>query len=79
MIPNLNLDSAYVLALVGGLVWIIRLEGKVKATADATKTLRGWLDSISGKQVELEKKLIDELTQIKVTLARIDERMRNQE
>ena len=60
------------LAFVSVVVWLVRLEGKVNATEKANDRTQEDVNQLRIKHEALDSGLVKELTQIKITLARIE-------
>lgn len=80
---------AFLSAVVGGIVWLVRLEGKQyyesKGTEAELASLRNdislahkRIDDAKEKHEEMENRILNEMSQIKVSLAEISGYLRRQ-
>lgn len=71
------MSSAYPLiaSLIALVVWSIRLEGKVKAIEQANERTQKDIDALRVKHEALDSKVIEQLTQIRESLGRIEGRL----
>lgn len=60
------------LAFIGGVIWLVRLEGRINAVEKANERTQTDVDMLRVKHEALDSELVRELTQIKVTLAKIE-------
>lgn len=60
------------LAFIGGIIWLVRLEGRINSIHEANKRTQTDVDMLRVKHESLDSELVKELTQIKVTLAKIE-------
>ncbi len=58
--------------LVAGIVWFVRLEGKVKAASDRIDAAMQSLALLREKHENLDSKIVAQLTQVRESLARIE-------
>lgn len=55
-----------------GLIWLVRLEGKVKYIQDANKETQKDVDELRVKHEALDSKIVEQLAQIRESLARLE-------
>lgn len=60
------------LSAISGIVWLVRLEGKVSHNAKLTDECQKDVDNLRVKVETIDSSIVKELTEIKVTLAKID-------
>lgn len=60
---------------VSGVVWLVRLEGKVKAQEKLIDTLSDSVALLREKHENLDSKIVGELTRIRESLARLEGRL----
>lgn len=60
------------LAFVSVVVWLVRLEGRVNANEKSNDRTQEDVNQLRVKHEALDSGLVKELTQIKITLARIE-------
>lgn len=60
------------LAFITGVVWLVRLEGRINAVEKSNERTQTDVDVLRIKHESLDSELVKELTQIKVTLAKIE-------
>jgi len=59
-------------ASVGALVWLVRLEGKVSSNLKSIERLDNWAGLMEEKHSNLDSKIVNELSEIKQSLARLE-------
>lgn len=59
-------------AVIGLTAWLVRLEGKVKRAEDRSSDTSSDLDKLAGKHDQLSSKVVGELAEVRVSLARIE-------
>ncbi len=62
-------------AVLSGVVWSIRLEGKVSAQEKLIDSQQKQIDILHEKLSTLDSKIVDELTRIRESLARLEGRL----
>ena len=66
---------AFVSALIGIVVWFVRLEGRIKAQEHASRIIEKEVDSLISKHEALDQKVMEDLSLIRESLARIEGRI----
>lgn len=61
-----------VLSGIGFIVWLVRLEGKLSAVEEANNRTQKDVDELRIKHDALDSDLVKQLTEIKITLAKIE-------
>lgn len=63
------------LVAAGGLIWLIRLEGRVNSCQDNNNVLEKKTDKIENKHDALDNRIVDKLSIIEKSLAKIEGRL----
>lgn len=63
---------ATITALVGVIIWFIRLEGRIKAEETYSKLLGSLINEVKTKHDALDSKIFIELSQIRESLVRLE-------
>lgn len=68
------LEAAWqpIIASIGVVVWLVRLEGKIKSCEDANYRHERWQEVMDEKHSNLDSKIVDQLGQIRESLARLE-------
>lgn len=61
-----------VFAALGGVIWLVRLEGKVKNNEEANSRTQADVDDLRARFEMINSELVKELTQIRVAIAKIE-------
>lgn len=61
-----------VLGAVAFIVWLVRLEGKVKHTEKLAEEAQKDVDVLRVRHENLDSKIVDQLTQVRESLARLE-------
>lgn len=61
-----------VLSVIAIVVWLVRLEGKVKQCEDSAIRHERWQEVMDEKHSNLDSKIVDQLGQIRESLARLE-------
>ncbi len=67
-------DSLFqaVLAGVGFIVWLVRLEGKIHAAEKASHETQKDVDDLRARHEALDSKIVEQLSEIRESLARLE-------
>lgn len=69
---NLGVEVISLIAMViGGLVWGVRLEGRVNANDKANENTQKDVDDLRARHETLQSELVKDVNEIKIALARI--------
>lgn len=63
------------IALVGVVVWLVRLEGKLYSSIQANNQTQKDVDDLRNRHHDLDARVVRELTHIRESLARIEGRL----
>jgi hypothetical protein len=66
--------SSIVLSALGGIVWLVRLEGKLLAVQEKAKELTIRVQKLDEKHDALDSKIMDKLSYIERSLSRLEGR-----
>jgi len=66
--------STVVLSAVGGIIWLVRLEGKLIAVQDKAKEMSIRIQKLDEKHDALDSKIMDKLSYIERSLSRLEGR-----
>lgn len=70
---EIGLDAyAMVSGLILGVVWLVRLEGKIHAAVNANVETQKDVDELRVKHEQLDSKVLEQLSEIKQSLARLE-------
>lgn len=70
---ELQLDIFQVaVVLIGGIVWLVRLEGKIKHAEHRVNEVQKDVDDLRIRHETLDSKIVDKLAEISERLARIE-------
>ena len=72
LLSFLNTYWAIMAAIVGLIVWLVRLEGKTSANEKAIERVEKQVDSLEIKHEQLDSKLVQQLAAVREALARIE-------
>lgn len=67
------------LAVLGVVIWLVRLEGKVKSNEDANDRTQKDVDTLRVKHESLDSKIVEELGRIRESLARLEGRLSSED
>jgi len=65
----------FVSALILGIIWLIRLEGKVSYGETMQKELSGEIKDLRTKHEALDSRIVDKLSNVEKSLAKIEGRL----
>lgn len=63
---------AFILAIVGFVVWLVRLEGRVKQNERLTEIAQGSVDELRKRHEQLDSELVRKLSRLETAIARIE-------
>ena len=72
LLSFLNTYWTIMAAIVGLIVWLVRLEGKTSANEKAIERVEKQVDSLEIKHEQLDSKLVQQLAAVREALARIE-------
>lgn len=61
-----------IISAIGFIVWLVRLEGKISSVEEANNRTQKDVDELRIKHEALDSDLVKQLTEIKITLAKIE-------
>lgn len=67
-----ELNWQLIVSIVSVTVWLVRLEGRINGIEKSNENTQSDVDALRIKHESLDSELVKELTQIKVTLAKIE-------
>lgn len=63
---------AFILAIIGFVVWLVRLEGRVKQNERLTEIAQGSVDELRARHEQLDSELVRKLSSLETAVARIE-------
>lgn len=72
LLSFLNTYWTIIAAIVGLIVWLVRLEGKNSSNEKAIERVEKQVDSLEIKHEQLDSKLVQQLAAVREALARIE-------
>lgn len=63
---------AFSMAIIAGVVWLVRLEGRVNHQSELLTTSRDSVDDLRRRHEDLGAKVVEKLSAIETGLARLD-------
>lgn len=63
---------AFIVAILGFVVWLVRLEGRVKQNERLTEIAQGSVDELRKRHEQLDSELVRKLSRLEAAIARIE-------